>query len=119
MRVFVFIQPVAMLVHAKIHLQIVESVLESPQRSAVLRAFGGDGRGTEGQRTFGIIAEVEGFILQLIEFLVLQPHTFAGWTVVDLELVPGGWRQVRIAFRTLQPCLRYRARLFAVKSLSL
>ncbi len=47
-----------------------------------------------------MFAEVKDLIFQLLELLILQPHPSTGWTVVDLDLVPNCWHQVRIAFGT-------------------
>src|SRR5271156_3773512 len=95
-----------MLILAKVHFQIVEPVLESLEERVTLRAFSGCGRRTEDQGSLRMLPEVEDFIFQLLELLRFQPHPFAGLTVVDLNLVPDCWNQVRVALRTFQLCLR-------------
>jgi hypothetical protein len=47
-----------------------------------------------------MFAKVKDFIFELIEFLMLQPHAFTGWAVIDLDLVPNCRRELRPASRT-------------------
>lgn len=62
-------------------------------------AFVGGGRGSEDHGALRIVTEVEGLVFQLIELFCVEPHPLAGWTGVDLNLVPDRGRQVRAAFR--------------------
>jgi hypothetical protein len=42
-----------------------------------------------------------------LEFIVLEPHSLTGLTVVDLYLVPYRWLQVHAAFRAFHLSLRF------------
>lgn len=62
-------------------------------------AFIRGGCGIEDHGALRIVTEVESLVFQLIELLSVEPHPLAGWTGVDLNLVPDRRHQVRAAFR--------------------
>src|SRR5580700_5792963 len=88
-----------MLVRTKLHLQIVESVLELLQQGGTLRALIIGRVRAEDQSAFPAVAEVKYLILQFLQLVVLEPHSFANRTIVDIELVPHHGDQVYGAFR--------------------
>ena len=96
-----------MLVRTELHLQIVKPIPEPVEQSVTFGAFGGCGRRTEDQGSLRVFAEVKDLILQFLEFIVLEPHSFTGLTVVDRDLVPYRWQQIHAAFWTFHLSLRF------------
>src|SRR5665213_324873 len=94
-----------MLVRTELHLNVVKPVPEPLKESGALRAFVcGRGR-TENQSSLPAVTEVKNLIFQLLEFIMLEPHSFTGLAVADLDVVSHRWQQVHTAFRAFHVSL--------------
>src|ERR1039458_6443398 len=95
-----------MLVRTELHVQIIKPVSEPLQESATFWALVSRRGRTENQSSLPAITEVKDLILQFLEFIVLEPQSFTGLTVIDLKLVSYRWQQVHAAFRAFHLSLR-------------
>src|SRR3984957_14587178 len=95
-----------MLVRTKLHLQIVESVLELLQQGGTLRALIIGRLRAEDQSALPAVAEVKYLILQFLQLVVLEPLSLANRTIVDIELVPHHGHKVYGAFGAFHFSLR-------------
>src|SRR6185312_8459645 len=99
--VLVIREPIAMLVGTELHFEIVEPVAELLQGGRALRTLLARGGRAEHESPLPAVAEIENLVLQLLQLIVLEPHSPARLTVIDLELVPLRRLQVHTTPRTL------------------
>src|SRR5579872_1931638 len=85
--VLVGVQPVTVTGGAVVQLQVVEPVLEHPQRPPALGAGARGGRRAEHQRALLVVAQVEGLVFEPAELGLAQPHAAARGAVVRIDAV--------------------------------
>ena len=96
--VLVLVQPEAVAVLAIIHVEIEQAVLEAPHRLAALGAGEAGALRAQHQTALLVVAEIEHFVLKLLQFLPVQPHALAGWTELDIDAA---------AFRRHKRCIAF------------
>jgi hypothetical protein len=104
--VFLRVEPIAVAVLAEVELEVVEAVVEGPQRLGALRALARRRFAGEDQAALLVVAQAKGLVLERVQLLARESHAGALRAGLHLDPVPLGRSQFAIVVGALHDAIR-------------